>query len=113
MKYESKTITITTDDLKLWSKTFEGKDLNISSKDKVLVPGLCVWSYAHQDYGNWVAANIDIRFSKPIYTNETMHITCEIIKETSCFCSRILTITVDGDVRQRAQLKCINPKEKL
>ncbi len=113
MHYKSKTVTITTRDLKIWLKTFEDKVVELSDNDKVLVPGLCVWSYAHQDYENWVAASINIRFSKPIYTNETMHITCEVLKRTKCYCHRILTITVNDEVRQKAELKCIDPKQKL
>lgn len=113
MIYEPKTVIITSEDLRTWAKTFENKILDIKDNDRVLVPGLCVWSYAHQDYGNWVAANINIRFSKPIYTNETVHITCEVLKITDCYCHRILTMTVDGEVRQSAELKCIDPKESL
>jgi acyl-coenzyme A synthetase/AMP-(fatty) acid ligase len=113
MKYDPKTVTITTNDLKIWSKTFENKVLDLDEDDRVLVPGLCVWSYAHQDYGNWVAASINIRFSKPIYTNETMYITCEVLKKTDCYCHRVLTITVNDEIRQRAELKCIDPKEEL
>jgi hypothetical protein len=105
MIYETKTVTITNQDLENWYKIFEKK--NVTLEGPSLIPGLCLWSYAHQENDRWVAANINIRFSKPIYTGETFVISGEIIKETICYCNRILTITVNNEVRQKAELKCM------
>jgi len=105
MIYKTKSVVITNDDLRQWCKIFENKDVDITGA--TLVPGLCVWSYAHQDWDNWVAANINIRFSKPIYTGEIITIAGEVLKNTSCYCHRLLTITVDGELRQQAELKCM------
>lgn len=107
MIYNPKTITITVNDLKVWSRTFENKELIINDSDRVIVPGLCVWSYAHQDWNGWVAVGLDIKFSKPIYTGETITFSGEVIKKTDCYCHRQLKITVENEIRQVADLKCM------
>jgi len=103
MNYVTKQIIITEDDVKLWAKTFEKRDI-----DKInIVPGLCVWSYAHQEAESWVAARIEIKFSKPIFVGETLTISGEIIKSTDKYCKRIITISVGDEIRQTAELKCM------
>lgn len=103
MKYETKTVTITEEDVRTWIRAFEKREADSVS----VVPGLCVWSYAHQDDTGWLAAKIDIKFSKPVYVGETITISGTIEKERSCYCHRKLTITVNEEVRQEANLKCI------
>ena len=103
MNYITKTITIQEEDVRLWINTFEKRNPVIIT----IVPGLCIWSYAHQEVENWVAANIEIKFYKPICVGETIVITGKTIKKRNSYCKRILTISVNDEIRQQAELKCM------
>lgn len=107
MNYTPKILTITNEDVIAWTKMFEGRTITIPENKNVLVPGFCVWSYAHEDMGDHVAASIEIRFSKPIYTNETICISQESCTHKRRCVERILVIKVNEEIRQRAKLKCL------
>lgn len=103
MKYAPKIVTITEQDVREWIRIFEKRNPEFVN----LVPGLCVWSYAHQDWEGWAAASLDIKFSKPIYVGDTVTFEGEIVRKNNCYCHRVLTASVNGEVKQKAILKCM------
>lgn len=108
MKYDKKTVTITNDILTDWYKRFEDKDMTLHDDVNYIIPAFCVWSFAHQDNPPWVAAGMEMKLHKPIYTGEQITFEGSVICERKGFCKRLLTAKVAGELRHKLILKCMH-----
>ena len=102
--FENKKITLSEETVGNWFETYVGQRPTVNYK--TIVPGLCLWSHAHTDNG-LVAANIDIRFSKPVYAGETVDIEYNQLTNDARYCKTEIKMTVANELRQQAILKCM------